>query len=257
MTIDRPHGYARYKLQGCRCYTCCWAVSEYGRVRAERIAAGTWRQDTAPVRVHLRSLMAAGMGRRRIAAVSGINESTIDRLLYGRVNRGTPPPATTRHDIATRLLAVRLDLHPGAGIEASGTVRRVQALVAIGHTLSSIARELGWTLQNLSRVVYTGSTPYAARVEVRTAQTVSRLYDRLSMARPDGLLADRARRHAAKRGWLPPLAWDDELIDDPCSPPAEPAGVKCVVDECAGPALAEGLCGMHYQRNRRATEAVG
>lgn len=157
-----------------------------------------------------------------------------------------------RHDLAVALLAVQVDLHAGAAVEASGTVRRVQALVALGHTLSSVAREIGWTLPNLSRLVYTGSIPYAARVEVRTAQAVFRVYDRLSMVRPDGLLAGRARAHAAARGWLPPLAWDDDTIDDPCAAPAEPAGVKCVVDGCAEPRwIALGLCAMHYQRRRR------
>jgi hypothetical protein len=34
------------------------------------------------------------------------------------------------------------------------------------------------------------------------------------------IAASRARRHAAQRSSAPPLAWDDELIDDPAAAPA-------------------------------------
>lgn len=223
-TAERPHGYARYKLNRCRCYPCCYAVSEYNRRREQAIAAGTWRTDANPVRAHLRSLVAAGMGWKRIAKTAGVNTGTAGRILYGRHDRGTPPPATVRYDIAQKLLAVQLDLHPNSPIEATGTVRRIQALVAIGHTLTAIANELGWTLQNLSKMVHAGSTPYAARVEVRTAQAVAAVYDRWSMTVPTGWVAERARRHAANQGWPPPLAWDDDHVDDPMATPTGAVG---------------------------------
>lgn len=219
-TAERPHGYARYKLDRCRCYTCCYAVSDYNRRRDQAIAAGTWRSDAAPIRVHLRSLMAAGMGYKLIAAKAGLSPSTVSRILYGRPERGTPPPATTRYDLAQTLLAVHLDLHPNSPIEATGTARRIQALAALGHTLTSIAEAIGWSLQNLSDVVREGSIPYACRVEVRTAQAVAALYDRWSMTVPTGWVADQARRRAARHGWLPPLAWDDEQLDDPTAVPS-------------------------------------
>lgn len=41
------------------------------------------------------------------------------------------------------------------------------------------------------------------------------LYDELSMVRPEGTYAGITRRQAARRGWLPPLAWDDDLLDVP------------------------------------------
>lgn len=250
---ERPHGYAKYKLEGCRCNTCGWAVSEYTRVRAERIAAGTWRLDSAPVRVHIRALGAAGMGYKRVAAVAGISVSTVGRVLYGRHDKGTPPPATIRYDLGTKLLAVEPDLHPNSSIEASGTARRIQALVAIGHTITAVAHEIGWTLQNLSSLAHSGSIPLAARVEVRTAQAVSRLYDRWSMVVPQGVQADRARGHARRLGWVPPLAWDDEEIDDPFASPAEAAGSRCLWPGCGVPAgRVKDICDTHYQQRRRA-----
>jgi len=214
-TAERPHGYARYKMDGCRCYPCCFAVSEYERNRQARIAAGTWRADAEPVRVHLRSLMTHGMGYKRIAARAGVSVSTVARILYGR--RGTPPPDTISYDLAQRLLAVPFDPHPTSHVEATGTVRRVQALVAIGHTITAIARAAGCSVGRLSEIVALGSVPYAANVEARTAAAIARLYDQWSMTVPTGTTAERARLYAARRGWPPPLAWDDDDLDNPAA----------------------------------------
>lgn len=214
---ERPHGYARYKLDRCRCNPCGWAVSQYGQQRQRAITAGTWRADAQPVRVHVGALMAAGMGYKRIAVKAGISKNTLSRILYG--GTGRPAPATTRYDIAQRLLAVELDIAPGVRVEATGMVRRVQALVALGHTITSIAEAIGWTVQNFSPVLHQAAVPYTRRVESRTADAVTRLYDQWSMVRPTGPGADRARAYAAQRGWAPPLAWDDEQLDDVCATP--------------------------------------
>jgi hypothetical protein len=197
---------------------CCFAVS-CTQKRNEAIAAGTWRADTGPVRLHVRSLMVAGMGYKRVAALAGVAESTVSRILYGRRDRGTPPPKTIRYDLAQKLLAVELDLAPGTNIEASGTVRRGQALHALGYTLTEIAERIGWTVQNFCGILHRGAVPYALTVTVRTAQDVGRVYDELAMHRPTGPAADAAREHARRAGWFPPLAWDDDTIDDPNAQP--------------------------------------
>lgn len=210
MSQPRPHGYARYKLDRCRCNTCGWAVAEYSRRRAAAIAAGTWRADADQVRAHLRKLMSAGMGRRRICEVTGVGDSTLVRILHG--GPGRPPPVSTRRDIADRIFALEVDVAPGALVDSAGTVRRVQALVAIGWTLTEIAAEAGWTVGNLSGLVSAGE-----RVTAGTARAFAAVYDRWSMTPRTGASADRARRFAARRGWLPPLAWDDDRIDDPAA----------------------------------------
>jgi hypothetical protein len=63
-----------------------------------------------------------------------------------------------------------------------------------------------------------------------TADAITRVYDELSMTVPQddeagrspraGRIHDRQRRLAARRGWAPPLAWDDDTIDDPAATPA-------------------------------------
>ncbi|HEX5200913.1 MAG TPA: hypothetical protein VFW27_13360 [Actinoplanes sp.] len=68
MTSSRPHGYARYKLDGCRCYVCGWARSTYEQNRQKQIIAGTWKPwvQAGPARAHLVKLKAAGVGERRV-----------------------------------------------------------------------------------------------------------------------------------------------------------------------------------------------
>lgn len=213
VATGRPHGYARYKLDGCRCNVCGFAVSEYTRLRRNAIRTGTWRTDAELVRAHVRSLMAAGMGRRRIGEVAGVNDSTLSRHLYGRRDR--PAPATMRYDLAQRLLAVVPDLAPNARVPAVGTARRIRALVAIGWSLTELAAGIGWTLANLCNLI--SCRPDG--VAVRTAQLVAVLYERLSMTPSVGPLSGRARAMARRKGWVPPLAWNEGAIDDPAARP--------------------------------------
>jgi hypothetical protein len=93
-----------------------------------------------------------------------------------------------------------------------GTTRRLQALVAIGWDTEHLASQLGWT-PNCLTAVLNGSNPPNG-----THHPVATLYDRLSMTpgpNPD------ARTHAQQHGWAPPLAWDDDDLDNPTGTPAD------------------------------------
>lgn len=109
----------------------------------------------------------------------------------------------------------------GVKVDATGTQRRLKALMALGWTQSDIAAELGITASRVGFI--TNKYP---RVYRQTAQAVSELYDRWSMIVPadtgprrrgHNMRHEIARRMAARKGWLPPLAWDD--IDDPDEDP--------------------------------------
>lgn len=200
---ERAHGYARYKLGGCRCYVCAAAVSEYGRRRTMAITAGTWRVDADVVREHLAVLAALGMGYKRAAFVAGVSRSTVRRIVYG--SAGRPAPPTTRRDIAVKLLAVEVDLGGAALVDGRGTVRRIQAMAAIGWSLASTAEALGRRASNLALLL--GQD----RVLRRTADAVAALYEQRSgTAGPSA----RARRLAVARGWVPPLGWNDIDADE-------------------------------------------
>jgi hypothetical protein len=96
-------------------------------------------------------------------------------------------------------------------VSAVGTVRRIEALHAIGWPGSALGARLGVTEDALrqwrSRTI----------VNIRTAESVAKLYDALSMTPgPSPITKSRAARY----GWAPPLAWDDDNIDDPAATPA-------------------------------------
>lgn len=102
-------------------------------------------------------------------------------------------------------------------VDPTGTRRRLQALAAIGWSPHLLARELGFTATNAVRhLMRTGR----GKINTRTAEAVRHLYDRLSMTPGP---STRARNHARRAGWAPPLAWDDHDLDNPTpNPPTHP-----------------------------------
>jgi hypothetical protein len=117
---------------------------------------------------------------------------------------------------ATGLEAVPRDT--GLLVDATGTRRRIQALIAFGWPLPLITDLLyvSWSLRNLAELDLV-----PRNLQLRTRQ----IYNRLSMIQPAGHCPPdqtaRARSYARRRGWDPPFAWDDETIDDPAAQPAD------------------------------------
>lgn len=94
-------------------------------------------------------------------------------------------------------------------IDATGTRRRMQALMRIGWPSHAIMARLGysdggnWIL-------------YADRIHVDTARRVTALYDELWDIPGT---SKWTRTWATNQGFPPPMAWDDDMIDDPhCQP---------------------------------------
>jgi len=233
VTESRPHGTrARYVLgpgpgrgPGCRCDSCRAANRAEARRRNRQIVYGRWQPyvDALPVRVHLRELAAAGVGWKRAAALADVSTGAVSRILYGGPGE-RPPSQRVRPQTAAAILAVRASadqLAPGALADSTGARRRLQALVATGWSQARLARLLGMTEANF------GAVMRRDQVTAGTARAVSQLYNRLWNQPPPEhdqrarIAASRARRYAADRGWAPPLAWDDDLIDDPSAAPAE------------------------------------
>ena len=102
------HGtLARYALDRCRCRDCCEASAEYHRNRRQEIKAGRWAFyiDPGEARDHVRALMRAGLSWKHVAERAGLNQQTVERILYG----GPPlwvPQKRIREETARKLLAV-------------------------------------------------------------------------------------------------------------------------------------------------------
>lgn len=96
-------------------------------------------------------------------------------------------------------------------VDATGTRRRIHALMWMGWSQESIGAHLG-------------VSPQAVRGWLRgrsvlrtTAERVAAVYDRLWCVPGPNV---KARNYARARGFLPPLAYDDEDLDDPAARPA-------------------------------------
>jgi hypothetical protein len=179
--------------------------------------------------------MAAGMGVPRIQQVSGVTKGVLIRLVYGCPGRGEPPSRKIRPGNAAKLLALRAPvLADSALIDATGTRRRLQALVAVGWSGAELMRRIGVLGTDFPKLLDRD------RVLVRTDRAVRALYEELwdtpppASTRWERATRSRALAFAAAHGWVPPLAWDDDTIDDPDAAPdhhqAEDAGL---VDEVA------------------------
>ena len=101
-------------------------------------------------------------------------------------------------------------------IPAIGTARRAQALNALGHTWRDIAEHMGVKFQVVQQLAR-----YRKYVTRETEQKIAEIYDRMSMTLPvQDAVHKKARTLAIEKGWLPPLAWDDDDIDDPAGLPS-------------------------------------
>ena len=126
--------------------------------------------------------------------------------------------------VAAAILAVDPSLDNAAAtarVDATGTRRRLQALVFAGWPLPIMQQRLG--LVRLDRVLAAGT------VTAATARAVRAFYDTYwdhppAVSTPqDRRAVTLARARAARDGFLPALTWDDDTIDDPRTVPDPPA----------------------------------
>lgn len=161
------------------------------------------------VLAHLDRLRDAGFGTRHIADLAGVGFTTV-----GNIRRGTSQKCFA--PIARAILAVNPDQDRPARLNPVGTIRRVQALAAHGYTGDQIAAAIGVRQPNLWKY----QRGIASWVFRDTHDRIDAAFRTLSVQpQPTGTSAKRARANAARHGWLPPLAWDLETIDDPAARP--------------------------------------
>lgn len=229
------HGtYAAYTLDRCRCDECRDANRTYEQQLDRAHALHRWDPakpatpgDLVPARrarAHLKRLMAAGMGLKTIARTSGISHGSLSSIMYRRrsKNRTDRRPRRRRitRDLERRILAVTVDLAGGAKVDGAGTRRRLQALVAIGWSQQRLAALIGMTPSNFGKLIH------SQRDVVRsTADSARQIYDAHWAAAPvpanrfEQAGITRAVQVARDHGWVPPLAWDGDTIDDPAAQP--------------------------------------
>lgn len=117
--------------------------------------------------------------------------------------------AKTRQEKKWRLRV----LTTGQGLltDPTGTARRLRALQRMGYSIRDLAARLNTQYPQI-RQLLRGEN----RVHVDTRARVTNLYNQLSMTPGP---SQRSRAHATRNGWAPPLAWDDDQIDNPTAQP--------------------------------------
>jgi hypothetical protein len=142
---------------GCRCLQCRAANSRYETERLRARKAGEWNGlvDAGPVRVHLKRLARAGVGRRTVSEACDVGQSTLMAVKQGRKTQ-------LRKATADRILAVTPTTARGAAnlVPARATWLLLEQLLADGFTKAELARRLGFKTPALqvSRVKVTART---------------------------------------------------------------------------------------------------
>lgn len=181
-----------------------------------------------PVRAHVLALLGDGWSATGIAEVAGVSVQTVCSLRAGRHRQ-------IRRATAVRLLAVGADRlrsrpSPTGLVPKVGAVRRIQALMALGWRHEDISQAMG-AGRGRSAVVMHQRGEWIARA---THDAVVRAYEALSM-RPGP--SEAVRERARRMGYVPPLAWDEDTIDDPAAEPVRvrrdprPGGRRVDLDE--------------------------
>lgn len=209
-----------YKVDGCRCAPCQAARKRNDYRLAREKAAGTYcrRQPPGPLATELRELMESrSLSLRAVSRATGVPWQALSRIL------SDDPPAYVRASTVAAVRAFRdADLAPTVLVPAVGTVRRLRALTALGWPANVLAEALDMSVAGVLLIL-----DGPASVQHRTSEKVDQLYAQLSMRPPkprdryQRSVSTRTRNRALVRGWVPPLAWDDESIDDATAEPLD------------------------------------
>jgi transcriptional regulator with XRE-family HTH domain len=208
--VSRPipdHGTRACYLRGCPRPECSAAHRAYCKqYRNKAYQHGALRDDASQAATHCRKLSAQGWSERQIADAAKCSPRLVHNLITGA-------QANVNPGITAKILAARPSASHASGktyVDSTGTVRRGQALVAIGYQIKDIAAALGMSADPLSHTLH----GQRKLVRAYTAQRMTAIYDTWSQQSGP---SQRARQFAHRHGWHGPAAWDD--IDDPNEQP--------------------------------------
>ena len=167
-----------------------------------------WR-PVSDVRPHLDALRRLGWTWEQIGRAAGTSAWVPHQA-------GTGGSRRIRSDCAQAILSVPLtqvDSH--RGVSSVGLRRRMQALAWMGWPAREVAARTGIPRATLQTLALRTRQP-----SVRLHRRVVAVYEQLAhLPGPSQVAAGKARAS----GFAPPLAWDDDTIDDPR---ARPNGVR-------------------------------
>jgi hypothetical protein len=151
------------------------------------------------------------MSLLQISEATGISTCHIQRISSGAVR-------TVLQSTAWAISRAKPEPMRSASFrDSTGTRRRVQALACLGYSYAAQA-DLVETVTG-RRVTNDAVSHWMTNPMVThaVAEDVARVYEKYAMVPRD--LDNTVARRSRKKGWAPPLAWDDDTIDDPKAKP--------------------------------------
>lgn len=211
-----------------------FCATHYQSHRQRMVAYQRWEStyiDGQETKCHLRELVAAGMVFRHLVARTGVSKDALQRLHAHPDGQ----PCRVARSTAEKLLAVSVRevytayrfAHETSVVDGTGSRRRLRALVAAGWPQRELAERCDWVYEGLNYFINHEHRDLTAG----TARRVAAVFQELQL-HPCGP-STKARRLAQRRGWFPPLAWDEDCIDDPEATPCD-GGESEIDDEVDG-----------------------
>ncbi|MFD9624158.1 hypothetical protein ACFWB2_44345 [Streptomyces virginiae] len=176
--------------------------------------------DAGPMQARIRELRdLKDVPLQRIAERTGLALQLVRWHYRGQNYSRKTPLRTCRWATANAVLTATFTSADAPLVKATGTTRRLQALIAAGFCLRWLAAETGRDVRHIHRFVHRNE-----HVSRRFAKQVAHLYEKyadvepLAVGEPSRAIA-YAKAVACKHGWAPVSAWDDDTIDDPAAIP--------------------------------------
>ncbi len=166
--------------------------------------------SAALVREHVLKLRAAGGTYQAIAQAAKTGAMTVHCVAHAR-------RPTVQAAVASKLLAITEADISTTRLAAGGTMWRLRALVAMGHTCSRMAAAIGVPPATLRRIV----RGQALTISPQLRQAVTGLFDTWwdktppQRTRREKLAAGNALKRAALNNWPPPAGLDEDELDKP------------------------------------------
>lgn len=115
-------------------------------------------------------------------------------------------------------------------VDSTGAHRRLQALACMGHDAARIARHIGLSTAAVHHLLRRKNVLAGKLALVKKAYA--------DLADVQGT-SWRVRQIAADKNWAPPMAWDDDTIDDPNAEPQHTAADTNPIDDMTVELVAE------------------
>lgn len=207
-TYARASGSRGYRA-ACTCDPCKAErrrVEKRFRVNRERGITSFVAPAAAQAHLHL---LHKTMAWDDMADATGLPLSSLNLIYAGRRTK-------IRQETEAKILATAPRLSGTQLVDATGSTRRIQALLYVGHSLRTLAEACGTSRMRVHKL----SLGSQEGIRREHADRIAATYKRLAFKPPVRTRFTVRTTNAAKaRGWHGPLAWDGATIDDPKARP--------------------------------------